>query len=74
MVDVSRYPIQVFWSEEDAGFIAAVPDLPGCSAFGATREEAVREVQDAIEAWIEAMTAAGNPVPRPSKAAPALHA
>jgi antitoxin HicB len=74
MTDASRYPVQVFWSEEDAGFIAAVPDLPGCSAFGATRLEAVQEVQDAIEAWVEAMTAAGNPVPQPSKAAPALHA
>jgi predicted RNase H-like HicB family nuclease len=74
MTDASRYPVQVFWSEEDAGFIAAVPDLPGCSAFGATRAEAVQEIQDAIEAWIEAMTAAGNPVPRPSKAASALHA
>ena len=74
MVDASRYPIQVFWSEEDGGFIATVPDLPGCSGFGATRLEAVQEVQDAIEAWIEAMTAAGNPVPRPSKAVPALHA
>ena len=30
MTDASRYPVQVFWSEEDAGFIAAVPDLPGC--------------------------------------------
>ena len=38
------------------------------------RLEAVQEVQDAIEAWIEAVTAAGNPVPRPSKAAPTLHA
>jgi antitoxin HicB len=74
MVDATRYPIQVFWSEEDAGFIATVPDLPGCSAFGATQVEAVSEVKDAIAAWIEAMAEAGNPIPRPSKAAPALHA
>ena len=71
MADASRYPIQVFWSEEDGGFIAAVPDLPGCSAFGATQVEAVSEVKDAIAAWIEAMAAADNPVPRPSKAVPA---
>ena len=74
MVDASRYPIQVFWSEDDGGFIATVPDLPGCSAFGATQVEAVSEVKDAIAAWIEAMAAAGNPVPRPSKAVPVLHA
>jgi predicted RNase H-like HicB family nuclease len=74
MVDAFRYPIQVFWSEDDAGFIAAVPDLLGCSAFGETQVEAVNEVKDAIAAWIEAMTAAGNPIPLPSKAVPALQA
>jgi antitoxin HicB len=72
MVDATHYPIQVFWSEDDAGFIATVPDLPDCSAFGATRVEAVNEVKDAIAAWIEATTAAGNAVPRPSKV-PAPH-
>ena len=74
MADASRYPIHVFWSEEDAGFIAAVPDLPGCSTWGATQVEAVREVEDAVAAWIEAMTAAGNPIPQPSKMASALQA
>ena len=74
MVDASRYPIQVFWSEADEGFIATAPDLPGCSAYGATQVEAVNEVKDAIAAWIEAMTAAGNPIPRPTKAVSALHA
>jgi antitoxin HicB len=74
MVDVSRYPIHAFWSEEDAGFITAAHDLPGCSAWGATQVEAVREMEDAIAAWIEAMSAAGNPIPRPSKVARALHA
>jgi predicted RNase H-like HicB family nuclease len=74
MVDASRYPIQVFWSEADEGFIATAPDLPGCSAYGATQVEAVNEVKDAIAAWIEAMTAAGNPIPRPTKTVSALHA
>ena len=49
-----RYLVEVFWSDEDEGYIATVPDLPGCSAFGATPEEAVREVQDAAAAWIAA--------------------
>lgn len=74
MVDAVRYPIQVFWSEDIARFIATAPDLPGCSAFGATQVEAVSEVKDAIATWIEAMPAAGNPIPHPSKAVPALHA
>ena len=50
-----KYLVEVFWSDEDEGYIAAVPDLPGCSAFGKTPEEAVREIG-----------AAGDPVPEPT--------
>jgi len=60
------YPSHVFWNEEDEGFIATAPDLPGCSAFGATQAEALAELEGAIEAWIGAAVAAGNPVPEPS--------
>ena len=65
-MDTSRYPSEVFWSDEDEGFIAIAQDLPGCSAFGETQEEAIRELQDAITAWVAAAKAAGNPVPTPS--------
>jgi antitoxin HicB len=61
-----RYLVEVFWSDEDEGYIALVPDLPGCSAFGATPEEAVHEIGDAIEAWIAACRAAGDPVLEPT--------
>ena len=64
-----RYPAQVFWSDEDEGFIAIAPDLPGCSAFGDTQGEALAELQDAIEAWREAAAKAGNRVPQPSQPA-----
>ena len=43
-----------------------MPDLPGCSAFGATPEAAVREIGSAIEAWIAACRASGEPVPKPT--------
>ena len=33
-----RYLVEVFWSDEDDGYNAVVPDLPGCSAFGRTPE------------------------------------
>jgi predicted RNase H-like HicB family nuclease len=49
-----RYPASVFWSDEDAGFIAIAPDLPGCSAIGETRSDALLELEQAISAWIEA--------------------
>jgi len=60
------YHINVFFSEEDEGYIADIPDLKHCSAFGATPEEALQEVLKAKEAWIEAASAEGKPVPYPS--------
>lgn len=69
MTDTHRYPAHVFWSDDDEGYIALATDLPGCSAFGDTQDEALRELQDAIAAWIEAQRSAGNPVPAPSSPA-----
>lgn len=67
MIDPKRYPAEVFFSDEDEGYIALARDLPGCSAFGETQEEALAELQHAIEAWQLAAQAAGNPIPEPSK-------
>ena len=64
---VPLYPSEVFWSDEDEGFIAIEPDLPGCSAFGATREEAERELQDGILAWIASAQSVGNQIPASSR-------
>lgn len=60
------YPLELFWSEEDEGYIALVPDLPGCNAWGATEIEALEQVHDAIVAWKTACEQAGEPVPEPS--------
>ena len=62
-----RYPKQVFWSDEDGGYIALADDLPGCSAFGESEPEALAELDHAISAWISAARAAGNAIPRPSR-------
>jgi predicted RNase H-like HicB family nuclease len=62
-----RYPKQVFWSEEDDAFVALAPDLPGCSALGASEAEALLELEGAIAAWIGAARAAGNSIPRASR-------
>ncbi len=59
------YHINLFYSEEDGGYIADIPDLPGCSAFGATPEEALREVLIAKQTWLEAAQAEGKPIPPP---------
>jgi predicted RNase H-like HicB family nuclease len=63
---MTKYLIEVFWSDEDQGFIAIVPDLPGCSAFGDTAAEAVRELEDAQSAWIEACRSSGDSIPAPT--------
>ena len=62
---MSDYHINIFFSEEDGGYIADIPDLDSCSAFGATDEEAFLEVKLAKEAWIEAARQAGKPIPTP---------
>jgi predicted RNase H-like HicB family nuclease len=58
-----RYVIIVFWSDEDEAWVADVPDLRSCSAFGDTPEEAVAEVRVAMEAWLAAACEAGHPTP-----------
>jgi predicted RNase H-like HicB family nuclease len=62
---MTDHHINVFHSEEDGGYIAEVPDLPGCSAFGRTPEQAVAEVAVAKQAWIDAAEAEGRPIPEP---------
>jgi predicted RNase H-like HicB family nuclease len=59
------YHINIFYSDEDGGYIADVPDLKVCSAFGATPEEALREVEIAKEAWLKVARRAGKRVPMP---------
>ncbi|MGQ0717612.1 MAG: type II toxin-antitoxin system HicB family antitoxin [Pseudonocardiales bacterium] len=63
------YRIEVFWSDEDELWIADVPDLPLCSAHGQAPHEAVAEVEQAIEAWLEVARATGRLVPKPSSRA-----
>ncbi|WPL18049.1 hypothetical protein Thiowin_03100 [Thiorhodovibrio winogradskyi] len=58
-----HYLVEIFWSDEDQGYIATVPDLPGCSAWGGTHTEAAREIEHAIEAWIAACRQSGEPIP-----------
>ena len=67
MTDTDRYAATVFWNDEDDGFIALAPDLPGCSAFGETQGQALAELQDAIAAWIEEAQALGRQIPAPSR-------
>jgi predicted RNase H-like HicB family nuclease len=60
-----RYEIILYWSEEDQGFIAEVPELPGCAADGETYQEALQNVQIIMQEWIETAEELGHPIPEP---------
>jgi predicted RNase H-like HicB family nuclease len=62
---MADYHINIFFSEEDGGYIADIPDLECCSAFGETPERALAELQVAKKAWLEAAQQAGKPIPQP---------
>jgi predicted RNase H-like HicB family nuclease len=57
----------------DGTWGAYVPDLPGCTSFGPTREEAARNVHLAIEEHIAALREAGEPVPEPASLPEMVH-
>jgi predicted RNase H-like HicB family nuclease len=62
---MSDYHINLFYSDEDGGYIADIPDLEACSAFGSTPEKALAEVERAKDAWLQAARESGRPVPEP---------
>jgi len=62
---VGKYAIEIFYSREDEGYIATVPELPGCSAFGETEEGALKEVKVAIDLWVEIAEKEGREIPKP---------
>ena len=66
------YHINVFFSDDDGCYVADIPDLRFCSAFGATPEEAVREVQAAKTVWIKVARERRKPIPKP-KYRPAIY-
>ena len=69
---MTDYHINIFYSMPDGGYIADIPDLDACSAFGQTPEEVLREVQIAKEAWLKAAKKERKPIPKP-KYRPAIY-
>jgi predicted RNase H-like HicB family nuclease len=62
---MTDYHINIFYSDEDGGYIADIPDLEACSAFGRTAEEALVQLEQAREAWLSAARETGKPIPAP---------
>ena len=65
-MELLKYPVEIFYSGEDEGYIANVPDLPYCSAFGETPEEALREVQLAMKLHLDVLEETERPIPKPT--------
>ena len=64
--DVLKYAVIIEWSDEDDVFVARVPDLPGCMAHGHSYDQAVREVQDAMDIWLDVARQRGREIPLPA--------
>jgi antitoxin HicB len=63
------YPVLIepLAPEDGGGFLATVPDLPGCMSDGESAEDALKNVRVAIEEWIEEALALGRDVPPPTR-------
>jgi predicted RNase H-like HicB family nuclease len=62
---MTKYEIILYWSNEDEAFIAEVPELAGCAADGATRQEALANAEAVSAEWLETAREVGRPIPEP---------
>jgi predicted RNase H-like HicB family nuclease len=62
---MTKYEVILYWSSEDDAFIAEVPELAGCAADGATRQEALTNVEVIIAEWMETARELGRSIPEP---------
>ena len=61
----NKYEVIIFWSEEDSAYIAEVPELPGCMADGATRQEALANATQIAAEWLETAREENRFIPSP---------
>jgi len=64
-VQMIRYEMIVYWSEEDNAYIVEVPELPGCMADGQTYQEAIANAETVIQEWLQTAQELGRSVPVP---------
>ena len=68
-----KYHVDIFWSDEDDCWFANAPDLKYCSAWGDTRADALRELEIAMEAWLDVARDSGKPIPEAKYVSKASH-
>lgn len=64
---MQKYEIVIYWDNQDKIFVAEVPELAGCIAHGKTQIEAVKNVNEAVELWLETAREFGDEIPEPSE-------
>lgn len=62
-----KYEIVIYWDDDDKVFVAEVPELAGCAAHGETQIEAVKNVNEAVELWLETAREFGDEIPEPRR-------
>lgn len=67
-IESTNYPVKIQFDDEDEIYIAEFPDLPGCSAYGASVEEAYERAQTAKQEWLALSREQGLPIPNPTRA------
>ena len=60
-----KYETIIYWSDEDQAFVAEIPELPGCMVHGTSQEEALANVKEAIQLWLDTAKEFGDPIPEP---------
>ena len=60
-----KYEVIIYWSNDDDTFVAEVPQLPGCAAHGNTQEEALTNINEAVDLWLETAREFGHAIPEP---------
>src|SRR5664280_2114248 len=58
------YPLEII--PDEGGFVATIPDLPGCMSSGTTLEEALKGLEEAKELWLEGRLEDNEPIPEPT--------
>ena len=62
---MNKYEVIIYWSHDDAAFVAEVPEFPGCAAHGPTQEAALASAQGAILLWVETAKEFRDTIPEP---------
>jgi predicted RNase H-like HicB family nuclease len=60
-----KYETIIYWSEDDQAYLVEVPELPGCLAHGDSYEEALANIKEAIQLWIDTAYEFGDVIPTP---------